>query len=163
MAMDRRTFLETNLATASAFGFLDNWGTLDQIRAYKQPNKPLLTESNLTRLFSDAKTHGTLGALVLEANQNIPAFLEKHFSTSPEQKKTIAGFTPERTFRIKEALNYASANQASPAFRFVAIANCPAELIEIQIGRMTRSVVTDRSVERAVRMKLNIPNEFHQR
>jgi len=159
VTMDRRTFLETNLAAASAFGFLANWGTMAEIRAYKVQGKPLLTENNLNRFFAAANDRGSLSAIVQEANGNLPAFLDRYFSVSPEQKITIAGFTPERSSRVKEALTYAAVNRSIPNFKFVNIPRqtC-AEVIGVQVGTTNRSFVTVSSAEQAIRLKLNIPN-----
>lgn len=150
--MNRRTFLKINLA-ATAFGFLGNWGTLAQIRAYKQLDKPLLTERNLTRLFADAQVAGTFGDLVQEAHTDIPAFLQKHFSVSPNQRLTINAFTPDRISRIKEALAFAQEKKGSLNFKFVNTSEC-SEVIEVNTAAEKRTVVTQKSVEAAVRAQM---------
>jgi hypothetical protein len=114
--MKRNDFLR-GIAGAAAL-FAANWGTMAQIRLYKQEDKPLLTASNLNRLFTKWEEEKNDGPLK-EAATDTRAFLDKYFSISPQQRRTIARMKETDWQNIKAVINDTRQKKGTVDFQFV--------------------------------------------
>ena len=114
--MKRNDFLKKALAGTAAL-FAVNWGTLAEIREYKHPDKPLLTEANLNRFFSNLELRRSDGSLE-EAMTDTKAFLDKNFSISPQQKLTIERMTVADWENIKSIVTDARDQKGLLQFKF---------------------------------------------
>src|SRR5579864_1844160 len=138
--MNRRTFLKQNAALLIGSGFLANWGTRAQIKTYKQPGKPLLTEANLNRFFEETRSRGELSKHAHHARTDVSDFLHANFSLSPQQEATLAKLTPAQRNQLDEVLARAEQPGASVNFKFVANPKQCATHVNVVSGGVTKSV-----------------------
>ena len=115
--MDRKNFLRNTAATVSAL-FAANWGSRAAIKAFKDPQKPLLTEKTLSFVLSKDGSRDRYPTKLNLAITDPKAFLEENFSLSPVQQKVIANFTGQDWDEIKGVLQTAKAQSAQLEFKF---------------------------------------------
>ena len=114
--MKRDQFLGNVLAGTAAL-YAANWETMAQIREYKHPNKPLLTEANLNRFFGKCKDEKNLLPFE-EAINYTKVFLEKYFSISQEQKNTISRMNADNWENIQSIIKDAREDKRIVDFKF---------------------------------------------
>lgn len=140
--MKRNQFIRHALAGTAAL-FAANWGTLAQIREYKQQDKPLLTEANLNRFFDKCKAENNFLPFD-EAAKDTRGFLEKYFSISPEQKKTIARMNEENWKNIQSVIKDARNDKGLLNFKFVQSRGqgyCSTEIRLMQKSSNTKNLI----------------------
>ena len=150
--MERNEFIKKALAGAAAL-FVANWGTLAEIRKYKDPEKPLLTEANLNRFFNNwdlRKRDGTLELAITDTS----AFLEQNFSLSPQQQQTIRNMKPEDWTLIQSIITDAREDKGKLNFKFVnpTRGECRTEV------RLMKSVKSGRDIANETEIRKHVVN-----
>lgn len=108
--IDRREFLAVAAAilapaaTSPGGGYVANWGTRRDIRAYAQRGKPLLTEKSLASFLMSARDTGELGTIIEQGRENLGKLLGSRFSLSPQQGETLAALDARSLESVWELL-----------------------------------------------------------
>ncbi len=120
--MNRKNFIRRSTLVFSAL-FAANWGTRAAIRAFKDPQKPLLTEKTLTHVMSAEGSRDRFPAILDAAIADPKKALQDNFSISPAQQRVIDAVKEAEWKTISQIFTNAKNANGRLNFKFTAVAD----------------------------------------